>query len=56
MIGEQDEDDRDRERDLGEDGATAQQSADTQARLQLLDIGVQVVPSGHGSSLDMVRY
>ena len=56
VIGDQDEDDRGGQRDRGEDGGAAQHGAETQASLQLLDIGVELVPSAHGSSRGMVRY
>ena len=56
VIGEQDQNDREGQRHRGEDGGSAQDGADTQALLHLLDIGVQVIPSVHGSSRDIVRY
>ncbi len=56
MIGKQDQNYRHCERHRGEDSAPPQHGANAQAPLQVLDIGVQVVPSVHGSSRDMVKY
>ena len=56
MIGNQDENDRQGERSRRKDRGSPQHGANAQAPLQYLDIGVQVVPSIHGCSRDIVKY
>ena len=56
MIGKQDQNHSSGKRNRREDGGSPQHRADAQAPLQLFDIGVQMVPSIHGSSRDIVRY